>query len=116
MRSLRALLLLAFAALAACGGDDDEDDGHNCADVSGTWTINGCATTGCTVAQSDCSISLACTTVVLTTVDFTGTVNGSALNFADDMGGSCEGTIDGTQMIGTCTSETGTCQWDADLR
>jgi hypothetical protein len=112
---LRAILLLSAAVVMACGGDDDDED-DNCADVSGSWAINGCATTGCTVAQSGCSISLTCTTVVLTTVDFTGTVAGSAVNFADDMGGSCEGTIDGTQMIGTCTSETGTCQWDADLR
>ena len=113
MQSLRALLLLAFAASAACGGSDDDDD--DCADVSGTWAINGCATASCTVAQSGCSISLACTTVVLTMVDFTGTVDRSSVAFANDMGGSCEGTISGDQMIGTCTSETGTCEWDADL-
>jgi hypothetical protein len=51
--------------------------------------------------------------VVLTNVEFRGNVSGSALTFAGDMG---ERAIDGTQMIGTCTSEAGTCNWDADLR
>jgi hypothetical protein len=114
MRSLGILLLLAFAGLAACGGDDDDED---CANVSGSWTINGCATAGCTVAQSGCDISLTCTTVVLSAVDFTGSVNESAVSFANDMGGSCEGTISGDHMDGTCTSaDDGTCDWSADRR
>src|SRR5262245_41550444 len=112
MRSLRLILVLALAGLAACGGDDDDDD--DCANASGSWSVNGCATANCTVAQSGCSISLTCTTVVLTTVAFTGSVDGSTFSFANTMGGSCEGTISGDQMIGTCTSDTGTCEWDAD--
>ena len=107
------MLLLAFAA-AACGSDDDDDDG-GCEDLSGSWSVNGCATANCTVAQSGCSITLTCTTLVLTMVDFTGSVDGATFSFANDMGGTCEGTISGTQMIGTCTSEAGTCEWDADL-
>ncbi|HVJ14761.1 MAG TPA: hypothetical protein VM686_04945 [Polyangiaceae bacterium] len=112
MRNLAAVLLLACAVTTACGGDDDDDD-DNCANTAGSWAINGCFSLNCTVAQSECSITVSCNSLA-GPVTFTGSVDGNELSFVNDMGGSCEGTISGDQMIGTCTSDTGTCEWDAD--
>ena len=115
MRILGALVLFACAAITACAGDDDDDGLDDCENLNGSWAVNGCFSVNCTVAQSDCSITLTCNTLGGDTV-FTGSVNGNEVTFANDTGGSCEGTISGTQMIGTCTSDAGTCEWDADLR
>ena len=111
-QSLRAVLLLAFAVSTACGGDDD-DDSDSCVDTTGSWRINGCYSLNCSIAQNNCSITVTCTTLGQTAT-FTGTVDDNQLTFANDMGGSCEGVINGTQMVGSCTGDAGMCEWDAD--
>jgi hypothetical protein len=108
------MLLLALAVTTACGGDDD-DESDDCANANGSWAINGCYSFNCTIAQNECSTTVTCNTLG-GDLTFTGSVSGNEITFADENGGTCEGVIADDQMVGTCTSETGTCDFDADRR
>lgn len=79
-------------------------DGGNCENLAGTWNVSTCDTSGqCTIAQQGCALSVVCATFLLGQETATGTVD--ADNFTLTLtSGTCTGTVSGTVLAGTCTT------------
>ena len=110
--SAAALLLASLASgTLACSSSSNAD---SCTDIAGHWAVSGgCGAIQCTVNQSGCSLSIGCTLV-----DYTGTISGDSAgfqSFASDGGvvQSCQATVAGTAMSGSCTTSASSCSFTA---
>jgi hypothetical protein len=113
MRRAGALLLLASLATAMLRCSSSSNS-NSCADMAGHWAVSGgCGAIQCTVNQSSCSISIGCTLV-----DYTGSISGDSVgfqSFASDGGvvQSCQATLAGTVLSGSCTTSASSCSFTA---
>ena len=103
------LIALAGAAIIHCSGSTSS----SCSSIAGTWSVSGCASFKCDVMQSGCSLSIGCPFV-----SYTGSVSGESVffqSFAGDGGVSqtCQGTLSGTTLMGTCDSGGSPCPFTA---
>jgi hypothetical protein len=82
--------------------------------MAGHWAVTGgCGAIQCTVNQSGCSISIGCTLV-----NYTGTISGDSVafqSFAADGGvaQSCQGTLAGASLSGSCSTSGTSCSFSA---
>lgn len=114
------LARLAPLALAACSLATSLDDvTPGCPEVAGTWDVSGpCGADVCIVTQTGCAATLRCSGG---SVAYTGTVNRTVLHYAginsEGAYGTCEGSIDGGTIEGTCaTSGYPSCTFSASKR
>jgi hypothetical protein len=82
----------------------------SCADLSGTWVATGsCGVDDCVITQSGCSVNFACNDGA---ASYTGTVTQSSVTFVGVLG-SCQGSVSGDRITGTCTGSLGACSYTA---
>jgi hypothetical protein len=128
-----ALSCVLSLAIAACGGSGDGDDDppgddtsgdpdarppdgmQACATISGSWGISGsCGADLCTFTQAGCAITqVDCTSGAHST---SGSLTANAFTYTgvsgDDIPATCNGTITGNSMAGTCdVAGLGTCDF-----
>jgi hypothetical protein len=82
-----------------------------CETIAGTWGIGGeCGTEICVITQSGCTTVVSCQGGA---ASYTGSVDGDGFSYAgtsaEGVPSSCEGTISGNAMAGTCRNAAGTC-------
>jgi hypothetical protein len=114
--SVMALFLLPLGCFEEGEPGSDEHDQGSCADVSGRWTIDGdCGSDLCTIEQTGCSTVFDC---MAGTAAYSGSVSGNAVSFtgttAGGLPGTCQGTISGSEMSGTCTVHGFSCTFSAN--
>lgn len=116
MRAL-ALTVLTIATLTAMPGcgDDDGGPGGSCSNVTGTWQVMGaCGADVCIVTQTGCSTSFSCGSG---TRALTGSVSGTSVTWSGDgptgAPGTCNGTVSGSAMSGTCNTAGVLCDYTA---
>jgi hypothetical protein len=95
------------------GGSGTGGGSGACESIAGIWTIGGgCDADVCSIEQTGCTTSVACGGGALS---FTGTVTGDQFSYAGESGGglngSCQGTVDGDTITGTCVNTFGTCSF-----
>jgi len=110
-RILGTLAGLLLWALSGCSSGSTGGGGGNgsCPQISGNWTLAGCADTACSVSQSGCNVSLSCTP---SGNSYTGTISGSNVNFGDSTT-SCSGNVNGASATGTCSASGQSCTFSA---
>jgi hypothetical protein len=99
---------IAVSALAGCDG------GESCSNIAGEWGITGaCGEDVCTISQDGCATSFVCDNAR----GITGTVESDAVSWDGETGpgipGSCEGTVNGNRIEGTCTVSGEVCEFAA---
>ena len=111
---------LAPVALVACSLSTSLDDlAPACAEVDGTWDVSGsCGADLCTVTQNGCTAMLRCSAGAGA---YTGSVDRTVLHYSgingDGAYGTCEGSVDGAKIEGTCaTSGYPSCTFSASKR
>ena len=89
----------------------------SCSSVAGQWSVTGgCGTLQCGIAQSGCSITVDCTLV-----SYTGTVSEDSLSFQSFAGDggvtqTCNGTLAGKMISGSCSTGPTSCTYSAVSR
>jgi hypothetical protein len=121
MRSRLGLVVLALVVAAGCVTNNDSGRPNpdappqqqpdappgNCAMLAGQWDIDGaCGDDNCTITQVGCGITgVTCTSGSRST---SGSINGNQFSYTGTSGGgapaTCNGTISGATIAGTCTS------------
>lgn len=97
------------------GGTSGSNGGGDCANIVGIWAIDGgCGADVCTISQNGCTTSLLCGSG---SVSYTGSLSGDQVTYSGESGGglesTCQGTVNGGTMTGTCTSSLGSCPFSA---
>jgi hypothetical protein len=110
---MRTSLALVILLAVGCGGGDDDGNGA-CADVSGTWDISGsCGDDVCVITQTGCNTAFDCQSAS----SYSGSVDGEHAHYAGTTvtgeQGTCDGTVSGDTMSGTCTVQGLTCSFNA---
>ena len=106
-----------FASLIffGCASSNTSSNGTpgSCADLTGTWSVGGgCAPDVCTITQSGCDANFKCTSG---TASFSGTVHGDSVTFYRGPS-TCDGTLQGGALGGTCKAGTDSCSFNATRR
>ena len=101
------------------GGGGSSSGGGSCTNISGTWTVSGdCGADTCVVTQAECSTNFACGGG---SASYSGTVAGDSVSYAGrnaaGVQGTCQGTVNGRTMSGTCMQQgsAATCSFAASL-
>src|SRR5262245_6866125 len=89
------------------GGGRDGSATTTCENMAGTWDVTACGVSGqCTIAQSTCALSVACSAFLVGQGTASGTITMDDFTFTSN-DGSCTGTVSGTVLAGTCKDADG---------
>ena len=107
---LAVLALTTMACSSTTTGGGGTGTGQ-CGNIAGTWRLSGgCGSDTCIIVQSTCDTDFKCGGG---SVSYKGSISGDKVSYAGKtatgIDGTCNGTLNGITIKGTCTSSAGTC-------
>ena len=110
-----AVLALVVPSFAACSSSSSDAGNGSCSSIAGTWSTGGsCGPDVCVITQNGCNTSFSCGGG---SRSYTGSVEGTSVSYSGKTvtgaDGTCQGTLQGSTISGTCSVQGATCDFNA---